>query len=181
MAYFNKGITYLKLNNKKEAKLYIDTALSLNKTDESIFFARALLKKELGDFKGAMKDYDAALLLDPNYKNALFNRAYTKKTLGDYNSAINDISNLLNQDGENPEYWNSLGNVQMIYGEYFEAKKSYSKAIDLDMDYLDARFNRGLAHIFSNQSGLGCEDLQYCIDKDYGENAENIFTDFCGF
>ena len=58
-------------------------------------------------------------------------------------------------------------------GEYLNAEKSFTEAIQIKSDYYDAIFNRGLAYIFSSRSIAGCADLQYCIDNGY-EKANGI-------
>ena len=53
-------------------------------------------------------------------------------------------------------------------------KKNFSKAIELDPDYADAYYNRGIAKQYLNDIGGACKDFRKAISKGSTSNIEWI-------
>ena len=55
--------------------------------------------------------------------------------------------------------WYNIGCIQMALHDYDEARKAFSKALNLEPRFPDAYYNRGLACILNGQLQMGLSDL----------------------
>lgn len=180
LGYYNRAVANRSLERPLLAKQDLELAMEVNNMKPNLYFLRALIKKESGDFQGANEDYAKAFKLDSTYTDALYNRAYNFKMLGDYSRALEDAQTILDSEPDDPKNWNLLGNVHMLFGDYREAIRAYDRAISLDSKYPEALYNRGLAFAMSYGLRQGCEDLSEAGRLGYVRalKAEGFFCDF---
>ena len=145
-----------------------------------MFYKRALIKKENGDFKGAIADYNSAIALDSTYSEAIYNRAFTYKLLGDYTLANNDIDFILELPENQPEHWNMKGNLLILHGDMAEALLCFDRAISYDNNYDEAYYNRGIANLLFNRPIQACNDFEESSRLNYSK-AETFLNYICGF
>jgi len=113
-------ISYFSLNDKE-----ISSFKDLWKTPDQ----QAYEAFQRGDFAEAAKLYKNPILRGQAlYKNAKFEEA-----------AIS-----FNQDGSAPALFNS-GNSLLMMGKYDLAIKAYNRSLELDPNFKDAQFNKGIA------------------------------------
>ncbi|HEY6504287.1 MAG TPA: tetratricopeptide repeat protein [Chitinophagaceae bacterium] len=74
-AYVNVGFQYTKLQRYKEAIVYFDKALSLQKDEPLTLNNRGLARYHLKDYTGALEDINKSLALYPDNSYAFKNRA----------------------------------------------------------------------------------------------------------
>jgi tetratricopeptide (TPR) repeat protein len=67
----------------------------------------------------------------------------------------------------------------LLFGDYYDAIESYSRAIDIKQDYAEAYYNRALTYLMTYRPAQGCDDLQTCLDFNYLK-AQKVITNFCG-
>ena len=180
VSYYNRGVCYRFLENPELALKDINTSIRFNNKAQDLYFKRALLKKENGDFEGSISDYNNAIILDSNYSEAVYNRAFTYKIMGDYWNAEKDIDLLIKNHNSRPEYWNMKGNLQILHGNIKEALLSYNQAIYSDLNYSQAYYNRGVANLLLNRQIQACEDFQESLNLG-STKAESIILHFCGY
>lgn len=180
LAYYNRGLAFKKQGNHAKAIEDFNHAISLNKGIENIYLARARSKNKLGDKDGALEDYTKSLNNDTEANEiALYDRTFVNKVLGNYEAALRDAELLVEKDPYNPQYRNALGNVYLLYGDYYKAIDSYTEAISYDMDFAKAYYNRGIAYVMTNQSRQGCLDLQYSSQMG-NKKAQEMMLYLCG-
>ena len=179
VAHLNRAIVHYGLGNEKKAIEDLNTAIEMGKNTSNIYFFRGVLRKESGDYEGALIDYDRAIDLDSSYTNAIFNRSVTLKMMGDYSEAMVGAEALLELAPETAAHWNLKGNIQMLFGDYFDAINSYDEAIREDADYAEAYFNRGLAYTLIYAIDRACSDFEDAKRLGYDE-AIDIQGQFCG-
>lgn len=179
VSYYNRGICYRFLGKTELALQDINRSIRLNNNEQDAYFKRALLKKESGDYKGSISDYTSAIAIDSNYSEAVYNRAFTYKVLGNYWDAEKDIDLLIKTQNSRPEYWNMKGNLQVLNGNIVEALLSYNEAISSDLNFSQAYYNRGFAHLLLNNQRKACEDFEVSLNLG-NKKAESIIVHFCG-
>ncbi|MFI4958746.1 MAG: tetratricopeptide repeat protein [Lysobacterales bacterium] len=73
--------------------------------------------------------------------------------------ALRDCRKAIKRDGENPDYLDSLGLVQLRLGHYAESIKAYEQALTQKPHVAWSRYGLGLAKIRSGQTDAGKADL----------------------
>ena len=160
----------------KKAEDDLGAALEASAKLPNLLFARALLRKDAGDLKGADADYEKALALNPTFRRAMYNKVWTSKMLGEFTEAKIEAQRLVDNDPNNSEHWNLLGNVQLIFGEYQGALDSYNEALNIDPEYREALFNRGLALCMNFALSSGCYDLETAAEMGIRTRGRGLFV-----
>lgn len=80
--------------------------------------------------------------------------------------ALRDCRKAIRRDGENPDYLDSLGLVQLRLGHYAESIKAYEQAIAQKPHVAWSRYGLGLAKIRSGQTDAGKADLADALALD---------------
>lgn len=75
---------------------------------------------------------------------------------------------------EDSRYFKLLGNIHILLGNYREAIKQFDRAININPDYSEAIYNRGIAYILAFNPQQGCEDLKISVDKGLNLGVEKI-------
>jgi tetratricopeptide (TPR) repeat protein len=158
----------------------LNTSIAISKDIPHVYFARALVKKNMGDLDGAIEDYSAAQMGDSIYAQALYNRSYSYQMMGDQARAMADAQTIVSLNEDDPASWNLKGNVHVLYGEYHQAVEAYEEAIRKDPQFARAYHNRGLAYHMSYRPIQGCADLERAVDLGFIESS-NPHKYFCGF
>lgn len=82
--------------------------------------------------------------LEPNNLDAYFHRGLAKNDSGDYHGAIVDYSKIIVQEPDADTYFNR-GNSRYNLDDFTGAKSDYARAIDLDKNFIDARYSLACA------------------------------------
>jgi tetratricopeptide (TPR) repeat protein len=179
LSWYNLGLAERELGLLSRAKLHLDKCIEIQDEFVLAYIERASVLKELGDYEGAIKDYTKVIeIKGPKYFEAYLNRGLTKMVVGDYSGAIVDLDKIIDKFPKNPLLRLNRGNLNLVFGFHDRAFNDYTNAIDLDEDYKEAYFNRGLTNIMYYDSAAGCADLRISSDLGY-EKANLISTYFC--
>ena len=73
--------------DEKALKLF-DQAIDAQLDIAPVYFARGLLRREMGDYEGAIEDYSSMNTFDSVYFDAIYNRAFTYEMVGDFENAL---------------------------------------------------------------------------------------------
>ena len=179
IAWYNLGQLEREQNNLNQAKLYLDKAIDLQSNLTKAYFERALTFKELGQEKDAVDDYNAIINKEgSSYENVLLNRGLTKIMSGDFNGAMNDLNKVIEDQPNNAELRKNRGNLYTLFGLYDLAIEDFSLALDLDGDYAEAYYNRGLCFMLTNDNFSACSDFTKSVQLGYEKAIENT-SYFC--
>ncbi len=140
-----------------------------------LFMSRAIDYYHVRDFEAALADLDRAALLEP--QNALIpfctaqvrcrmmqvqqsasDASIATVRLG-FQRAADELRQALSLAPDLAYAWYNIGCIQMELHDYSEARKSFSKALNIEPRFPDAYYNRGLACILDGQVQLGLSDL----------------------
>ncbi|MBR4840966.1 MAG: tetratricopeptide repeat protein [Paludibacteraceae bacterium] len=152
--------------------------------DFLLYLSRALDFEMIQDYQSAIEDYGQAISLNPDSWIAYFNRANIRHKKMEYESSLQDEIRTPKEEEESligtqleyglmlsdydqvttlapklPFGWYNKGNLLAEQKDYRNAMANYTKAIELDKDFAEAYFNRGLTHILIGESRLGIIDL----------------------
>ena len=178
LAYYNRGVAHRYSGNAAQALADLNKSIAIRQDIPNVFFMRALMENDQGDLNSALSDYQRAISIDGTYADAIFNKAYTLKALGDYTSAFKEAEKIAALESDSPQNWNLKGNMQVLFGDYEEAIRSYTRAINSSQNYSEAYYNRGIAKIMDMQINDGCMDLQQSASLGY-ERAQTKLAQFC--
>lgn len=160
IAWYNLSVVKRKQEQPEISLEYLNRALTLQADLNKAYFDRALVKKQLGDEKGAVEDYNT--LIDTNngrYLEAFLNRGLTLKMLGDFEGALEDIDLVMANSQATAELYKYRGNILSLMGQEQSALKDYAKAIELNPSYGEAYFNRAILYLNIGSSPKACSDF----------------------
>ena len=179
LSWYNLGLAERELGLLDRAKLHLDRCIEIQDEFILAYIERASVNKELGNYEAAIEDYTKVIdIKGIRYTEAYLNRGITRMLIGDYSGAIMDLDKIIDEFPNNPLLRLNRGNLNLIFGYYDRAFNDYTNAIELDDEYKEAYFNRGLTNILYYDVAAGCSDLK--ISNNFGyEKASLISSYFC--
>ena len=105
--FYQRGLTYIKLNRLEEALKDLDSSIVLNPENASAWGERGHVRLMMKDFKAAVKDLEKSVAIYQKSPQAYYNLAYAHSKLGNKNAAIRYYTNALSL---NPGYIEALMN-----------------------------------------------------------------------
>ncbi len=156
-AIIERSYTYEMQDRLSPALTDLNWAFSID-SSLNIYLSRALIKKRMGDLKGALVDYDSLIARLPNDIIGLYNRAILRNEMDDTEGAIEDYYVALEVDSNYSNAWFNLMTLLVDVEEYQEAVDAASKVIALEPKAYDAYYERGNAYYLLKQDRNACAD-----------------------
>ena len=100
---------------------------------------------QMGRHVEALGHFSHAIELDASFVDARFNRAQLLELRGQSKAAIDDLRNLLRLAPTHKQGWYRLGHLLNITGRRQEAQAAFDRAIELDPEYVEARWARTMS------------------------------------
>lgn len=173
IAWYNLSAAERKSDQPEKALENLNTALSLSDNLTKAYFDRALVRKQLGDEKGALEDYEKVIeKTGDDYLEAFLNRGLTLKMLGDFEKALPDINFVIQNSEPDPFLYKNRGNIYQLIGQPERGIEDYTKAIELDQNFAEAYFNRGIAYLITGNNPKGCKDFEKSLRLGYKPAGE---------
>ncbi|MEA4982762.1 MAG: tetratricopeptide repeat protein [Paludibacter sp.] len=175
------------INNHFEKINEITSGLSDKTDNPDIYFYRALEFALVQDFESAIEDLNKAISLRSDFMLAYFTRAnirnkyidYLKNTARESGAGVIDIKDkatenekkfdveLVMRDFEKvnelqpdfPFSYYNKANILCTLQDFRSAIFNYTKAIEIDNDFAEAYFNRGLTYLYIGEDAKGLSDL----------------------
>jgi len=170
---------------------YINSFISGNPNIPEAYVVRSEVHRSMGNFQKALDDAEKAIKINPEEAATYTNRAIVYLDMKEFQKAISDCTKsieLMTNDGYESycPYYNR-GLAYMNIGETAKALDDFNKVIDLDPEYAQAYFKRGLLYAESgNYINEALEDFNEAIELDenfaaaYG-NRGNIYLKLGNF
>jgi tetratricopeptide (TPR) repeat protein len=132
------------------------------------YYGRGGALRDIGRYGEALADFNRALELNPGFAGAYFGRGYMYCAfLGKTDSALADLGRAVALAPRMPDAWNALGIAEGMKGNWDAAVSSFTRAIGLKPDFVEAYVNRGNARMQGpGGAGGAAEDFTKAITLD---------------
>ncbi len=148
--YINRGYARHRVGDRNGAIADYSKAIELNGEAAEAFNNRSHVQFDQGRFDDAIKDANRALELNPNLPEANVNLGNAFFAQGDLDRAAQQFQAALQSgtaaNNTKARAHNNRGNIFLARAQITEAGSEYDQAIQLDPQYADAFFNRGIAN-----------------------------------
>jgi len=132
--YYDRAVTYQRLEDYQHAINDYDTAIGLNASDASLYFGRGTVFYHLREFERAIDDLTKAISLQPTNPAAYYNRAYALMDSGDAQRAIVDMDKAIQLAPNDPDFYVARAHIYTVTFKFEEAINDYGRAIELEPD-----------------------------------------------
>lgn len=146
--------------------------------DVKILYNRGRAYQEMADFDKAQQDFENALNQEPSNFQVLLSLSSIQLQQNNYASALLYATKAEEIPGAPAMASFLKGRALHQLGLPEDALKAYGNAIQLDKDFGQAYFNRGLLKIALNRNKQACEDLKLASVLDY-PGAKESFAKYC--
>lgn len=166
---------------KGEFELAVQTYtkdLKLKPTDVRTLYNRGRAYQELGKLDDAKSDYESALNQDPNNFQVLLSLSYVQLEEKNYASALLYATKAQEIPGAPAMASFLKGRALHQLGLPDEALKAYGNAIQIDKDFGQAYFNRGMLKVAMKKNKQACEDFKLAKVLEY-PGAQDLFNKYC--
>ena len=151
---------YFKQGNYDKAITSYDTFLKLDPENIKSLYNRGRAYEELGKFDEAISDYESVLEIDPKNVNANLSIGKNLYREKEYDKASLFFDKVTKFDSENYTAHFFKGRALSKMGLLKEALESYNHAIDINKDYGDAYFSRGMLYRYFKNNKKACNDFK---------------------
>ncbi len=162
-AYHLKGNVYLEIGDTTKAISSFQTAIEQDNAYVDAFY-------DLGRLYGLKKDplaleyYANTLKINPSHEQALYARAKFFQDLGKYDDAIREYKSAISRIANCDQCQYNLGAIYLeVKKEYQNALEAFSKAIEINPNYLEAYFARGFTYSRLNNKVSAKADYNMCL------------------
>lgn len=108
-------------------------------------------------------------------ENDWLSRGINRKLEGDILGALADFETAMAQGTEpDPSLYKLRGNTFLLLGNYLAAEMDYTTAIELQPDFAEAYYNRGIARILSYNRPDACDDFEQSARMGYNRGLEQM-------
>ncbi|MCO5268922.1 MAG: tetratricopeptide repeat protein [Brumimicrobium sp.] len=150
-ALYSLATAHFDADNIEEALESFYKCLEIDDKDPIILCSIGECHEELGDLEAAYDYYSQSCELMPNLGEAWLGRAIVSKLLGMFPRAIQEIKLAIDIDGNNPEYWETLGDIYQSDFQMELASEAYKNAFEL-APFDDNIIEEYLLHLLNNES-----------------------------
>lgn len=164
--YYLKGYIHMETRDTSRAISSFRTAVEQDPEDFSSYMLLGQLSAARGD-PLAEQYYNTALDLRPDAVEALYGKGVWAQDHGHDSLALACYDRIKEIDPRNALAWHNSGWVKMEHlGDLPGAKADLSRAIDINTNYADAWYNRGVAMERTNELDSAAANYQLCMGID---------------
>jgi tetratricopeptide (TPR) repeat protein len=141
---FDRGKTFLKLNQLKDAQVDVSAAVSQQPGNARWEFTLGEIYRLSGNYQEAASRYTEALKKDTSAE-VLYERAVCRIKLASYDGALSDLQQLRaqGQDVQYPDYQGKVGGVYIKMGRTDSAAAAFQGILAKDQGDADALYGMG--------------------------------------
>jgi len=169
--YFEKGEYELAVQTYTED-------LKFKPTDVKMLYNRGRAYQEMGNLNDAKSDFESALDQDPKNFQVLLSLSALQLEEKNYASALLYATKAEEIPGAPAMASLLKGRALHQMGLTEEALKAYGNAIQIDKDFGQAYFNRGMLKVALKRNKQSCEDFKLASALNY-PGAQDSFNKYC--
>lgn len=174
----NKGDRLFSEGRYQEAVVEYDNVLKNKPKYVKALYNRGRAYEELGDFQKAEGDFLAAFQQDNKNIQVLLSLSNIYQKQKNHSSALLYADFATQVAGAPAMAYFMKGRALHQLGNTQEALKEYSLAIQIDKDFAQAYYYRGVVKIATDRKRSGCEDIRIAI-KLGNEDAKLAAEKYC--
>ncbi|EMS31932.1 TPR domain protein [Mariniradius saccharolyticus AK6] len=174
----NKGDQLYSEGKFQEAVIEYDNVLKNKPKYVKALYNRGRAYEEMGDFSKAEKDFLAAYAQDNKNTQVLLSLSNIYQKQKNHNSALLYADAATQIPGAPAMAFFMKGRALHQIGSTEDAMKEYSLAIQIDKDFGQAYYYRGMLKIATDRKRSGCEDIRAAIKLDYAD-AKPALEKYC--
>jgi tetratricopeptide (TPR) repeat protein len=139
--YFHlRGLIYYQMENPRKARQDFDKAIALDAQNASYYYERSFAWADTGNYAEALSDMNKAMGLDKETKVPyLIARAEFYNQVGQFNKALADCEEIMAKSRDQAIVYYQRGVARFGLKNYSEAITDFTRAIQLEPDFADAR------------------------------------------
>jgi tetratricopeptide (TPR) repeat protein len=146
LAYHNRGLTYYRNGDYKNAINDFNVVISQKPSYPYTYSYRGLSKSALNEPLGAIADFSNALRLTDNVCEFYNNRGIEYMKIKNYDAAFNDFNSSIRVNPNFPDPYSNIGLLFLETGRPMDAISYFSQAIEISPKIHEPYYNRGLAY-----------------------------------
>ena len=128
--FYERGVTFNKLDLYQQAVNDLDKAISLRPRFPAALTERGLTLTEMGKTEDALADIGKALSLDPGYAIAHQNKGYAEARAGRWQEALASADMGCRLEPDNLTYRAGRGEIYVHLGQYDKARRDLQACLD---------------------------------------------------
>ncbi|MDP4213183.1 MAG: tetratricopeptide repeat protein [Bacteroidota bacterium] len=164
-AFYNRGNTYLQLNQLNDAQEDISTAIDLQHDHIQWNYTLGLVLRQRQDFYGAIRQFSTVIKYDSlnELPLAYYKRGECRYRLSDFREALGDYTKSYKHYDEiqTPHFIDELGAIYLQLGKTDSAQIFFDKMLKRDSTDADAWYGMGCAYIQQNHK----DNALVCFEK----------------
>ena len=175
-AHHNLGVHYMNSSEYQQALQHFTIALDIDSERVATWVSLSEAQLHLGYFQECTQSALQALRLNREYWPAFKSDGYCNSALGDFGKAIHDYEVYLAnvQEQSVAEDWYTLAGFYYLSSNYQDAVWAFTRAIDLDPNYVLAYIDRGSSYLMLSQYENAIKDETTAIEMTPIPMAYNI-------
>ena len=183
--FFNKGESYLGLNNYTEAIKCFEISIELNQNNPDSFRYKGVCFEKLEKYHEAIVAYEKEIELNPNQNFLAFkSKGNCLEKVGKYQEAVDFYNKVLNVYPNFVIGYKNKGAALEKMGKYIEAMNCFDKALEINPRFADAINAKGksLDKLGRHLDAIECYDRAIEINPNYVDAYNNKgFYIYCLF
>ncbi len=145
--------------------------------DREANFNLATLLYRLNDHHKSIKHLEKTLQIDPNYKLAINQMGYENAFIGNLNQAIAYFDKYQQLAPDEPNPFDSKGEIYSWYGEFKQAEKQLKAAIKVNENFYFALFHLALVYLDQGDYKKALKTFEQYLEKvNDGNLKANAYT-----
>jgi len=136
-AYYNRGLTFRKMNRLDDALADYSAALRIERKHD-IYNNRGVAYEKKGEIENAIADYSSAIRLKPDYSMAYYNRGNAYSDQGKSDLALQDYANAIRFNSRYIDAYYNRGLLLRKMGRKEQAIADFREVLKLDPSDKDA-------------------------------------------
>jgi len=163
VAWFNRGITRLKIYDFSGSIIDLSKSLEIYAQDERAYYFRAVSKYNMDDYSGAISDVFKAFEINPKL-NVIDWDNIIHRGINEYINTIIDYTNAIEYNPWDTNAYQKRAQLKEYAGYYSEANTDYTEIIGMDSCNIGAYFKRGYNKYFHLEDHTGAlEDFDSAL------------------